>query len=230
MKQEIERHLQDKETLENSLPSSIVIGPYWISTEGVRQALAKKRKALANAVIELLAKKLRKQADMVCNNLTNVDTWGTVSIILLTRPYTLYHIREGGRNGVLGYHTFIISVASLHGEWARSFTSLRQLVRRRQSCLYPRTVTHHHSLSLHFPMSRFFLSCVFLPIPTIVQLVGGNYYPFAACVQSMAMFLSYFSFGKSGALNEYFKSKLNWLSDSSSHLCRREERYLHVRG
>ncbi|CAH3196981.1 unnamed protein product, partial [Porites evermanni] len=66
VKQEIERHLKDKETLENSLPSSIVIGPYWISTEGVRQALAKKRKALANAVIELLAKKLRKQADMVC--------------------------------------------------------------------------------------------------------------------------------------------------------------------
>lgn len=66
VKQEIERHLQDKETLENSLPSSIVIGPYWISTEGVKQALAKKRKALANAVIELLAKKLRKQADMVC--------------------------------------------------------------------------------------------------------------------------------------------------------------------
>ena len=44
-----------------------MIGPYWISTEGVRQALAKKRKALANAVIELLAKKLRKQADMVCD-------------------------------------------------------------------------------------------------------------------------------------------------------------------
>ena len=67
VKQEIERHLKDKETLENSLPSSIVIGPYWISTEGVRQALAKKRKALANAVIDLLAKKLRKQADMVCD-------------------------------------------------------------------------------------------------------------------------------------------------------------------
>ena len=65
VKQEIERHLADKETLENSLPSSIVIGAFWISTEGVKQVLAKKRKALANAVIELLAKKLRKQADMV---------------------------------------------------------------------------------------------------------------------------------------------------------------------
>ena len=65
MKQEIERHLQDKEVLENTLPSSVVIGPYWVATEGVRQSLAKKRKALANAVIELLAKKLRLQADQV---------------------------------------------------------------------------------------------------------------------------------------------------------------------
>ena len=65
MKQEIERHLRDKVKLEADLPSSIVIGPFWVMTEGVRQALAKKRKALANAVIELLAKKLRKQADMV---------------------------------------------------------------------------------------------------------------------------------------------------------------------
>ena len=80
VKQEIERHLQDKESLENSLPSSIVIGPYWISTEGVRQALAKKRKALANAVIELLAKKLRKQADMVRNILTDVATFGAESL------------------------------------------------------------------------------------------------------------------------------------------------------
>lgn len=58
--------MKDKEKLENELPSSIVIGPYWVMTEGVRQALAKKRKALANAVIELLARKLRMQADMVC--------------------------------------------------------------------------------------------------------------------------------------------------------------------
>ena len=65
VKQEIERHLKDKEVLENSLPSSIVIGPFWVNTDGVRQSLAKKRKALSNAVIELLAKKLRLQADQV---------------------------------------------------------------------------------------------------------------------------------------------------------------------
>ncbi|XP_048578532.1 dynein axonemal heavy chain 1-like isoform X2 [Nematostella vectensis] len=66
VKQEIERHLKDKEVLENTLPSSIVIGPYWVLTESIRKNLAKKRKALADAVIALLAKKLRKQADEVC--------------------------------------------------------------------------------------------------------------------------------------------------------------------
>ncbi len=65
VKQEIEKHLAEKEILENSIPSMIVIGPFQINTETVRQKLASKRKALANQVIELLAKKLRKQNDEV---------------------------------------------------------------------------------------------------------------------------------------------------------------------
>ena len=66
MKHEIEKHLAEKEILENSIPSAIVIGPFQINTETVRQKLANKRKALANQVIELLAKKLRKQNEEVC--------------------------------------------------------------------------------------------------------------------------------------------------------------------
>lgn len=88
VKQEIERHLTDKETLENTLPSSIVIGPYWISTEGVKQALAKKRKALANAVIELLAKKLRKQADMVC------EEFKAIARVLYDKPNSIEELSE----------------------------------------------------------------------------------------------------------------------------------------
>lgn len=65
VKQEIEKHLTEKEKLEDSIPSLIDIGPYHVNTEGVRQKLASKRKALANQVIELLAKKLRKQNDEV---------------------------------------------------------------------------------------------------------------------------------------------------------------------
>ena len=66
VKQEIEKHLAEKEILENSIPSMIVIGPFQINTDTVRQKLAAKRKTLANQVIELLAKKLRKQNDEVC--------------------------------------------------------------------------------------------------------------------------------------------------------------------
>lgn len=106
MKQEIERHLKDKETLENTLPSNIVIGPYWISTEGVKQALAKKRKALANAVIELLAKKLRKQADMVCN----VFVWGGV-IILLKGICSEYF-----KFAILYLHTCTCRYNNIHGK------------------------------------------------------------------------------------------------------------------
>jgi len=58
-------HLAEKERLEATMPSSIVVGAFWINTENVRQSLAKKRKALGNAVLELLAKKLRNQADEV---------------------------------------------------------------------------------------------------------------------------------------------------------------------
>lgn len=65
VKKEVEMHLEEKEKLEATIPSSIVIGPFWVSTENTRQALAKKRKALSNAVLELLARQLRKQADDV---------------------------------------------------------------------------------------------------------------------------------------------------------------------
>ena len=65
VKKEIETHLEQKEVLENIIPSSIMIGPFYISTENVRQALSKKRKALANALLELLAQKLRTQAEDV---------------------------------------------------------------------------------------------------------------------------------------------------------------------
>lgn len=64
-KAEVEMHLREKEAVEAIVPSFIIIGPFYINTEGTRQALGKKRKALANAVLELLARQLRKQADDV---------------------------------------------------------------------------------------------------------------------------------------------------------------------
>lgn len=65
VKKEVEQHLKDKERLEHSLPSSIVIGPFFVRVEAVRQALCNKRKALANAMLDHLVRKLRKQVDDV---------------------------------------------------------------------------------------------------------------------------------------------------------------------
>ncbi|CAG2240330.1 DNAH [Mytilus edulis] len=63
VKDEVELHLKEREILENALPTNVVIGPFWVNTDQVKQKLCKKRKELSLAVLELLAKKLRKQAD-----------------------------------------------------------------------------------------------------------------------------------------------------------------------
>lgn len=119
--------------------------------------------------------------------------------------YNVY-IREGGRNGVLGYHTFIISAASLRlgpevfllqDSWSATASPAST---QEQSCN-----TLRFALLLHCPTLCLLLSCIFLLIPTSVQLVEVTCYPFTVSVLSMSIFLSYFSFGK---------SKLNWLSDS----------------
>lgn len=63
MKEEVKRHLKEKEILEQSLPSHIVIGPFVVNVDAVKKSLANKRRALANAVIERLALRLRKQME-----------------------------------------------------------------------------------------------------------------------------------------------------------------------
>ncbi|XP_067444208.1 dynein axonemal heavy chain 1 isoform X2 [Thunnus thynnus] len=63
VKKQVEQHLKEKESLEHSLPSSIVIGPFIVRVETVRQALTNKRRALANALLDHFALKLRKQVD-----------------------------------------------------------------------------------------------------------------------------------------------------------------------
>ncbi|XP_049589438.1 dynein axonemal heavy chain 1 [Syngnathus scovelli] len=72
VKEEVEQHLNDKETLQNSLPSSIIIGAFIVHVEGVRQTLINKKKALAIATLEHHAEKLRKQMDDECDEFCTV--------------------------------------------------------------------------------------------------------------------------------------------------------------
>lgn len=65
VRQIVNMHLSEKEKLDNALPSCIVIGPFHVSIEGVKQNLSKKRKALATSMLDILAKNLRLQVDSV---------------------------------------------------------------------------------------------------------------------------------------------------------------------
>ena len=131
VKQEVEMHLAEKEVIEGLLPSNIVIGPFCINTENVRQGLSKKRKALGsttfpskylviatcfadlyivddcfrsttvsgkghvnsaavsgNAVLELLAKQLRKQAEDAC------EEFKTIARKLYEKPNCIEELSE----------------------------------------------------------------------------------------------------------------------------------------
>lgn len=66
-------HLQEKEILDNSLPSSIVIGPFYINVDNVKQSLSKKRKALATSMLDILAKNLHKEVDSICEEFRSIS-------------------------------------------------------------------------------------------------------------------------------------------------------------
>lgn len=58
-------HLKEKDILDNCLPSSIVIGPFYINVNNVKKSLSKKLKALATSMLDILAKNLHKEVDSV---------------------------------------------------------------------------------------------------------------------------------------------------------------------
>lgn len=61
VKEAVVRYLKQKEILEQSLPSAIMIGPFTVNVEPVRKSLLKKCQALAKAVLDRLALKLHNQ-------------------------------------------------------------------------------------------------------------------------------------------------------------------------
>lgn len=82
-------HLSEKEKLDNTLPSSIVIGPFHVSVEGVKQNLSKKRKALATSMLDLLAKNLHLQVE----NVSFTVLW---LVLHLSLYFGGHHCREFG--------------------------------------------------------------------------------------------------------------------------------------
>ena len=62
-KEILERSWWEKEILEKLIPSSILIGPFQIITSKIREALASKRKQLAETVLNFQTRKVRTFAE-----------------------------------------------------------------------------------------------------------------------------------------------------------------------
>lgn len=61
VKQEVLVHLREMRLLDQTIPSAIIIGPFAVSIEAIRQTLVKKREALAKALLDRLALRLHQQ-------------------------------------------------------------------------------------------------------------------------------------------------------------------------
>ena len=67
--------MKQKAVVETTLPQHIVIGPFYINVDSIKNALAKKHKDVATALMDFLAGKLRKDADTVSKGtLTDCNT------------------------------------------------------------------------------------------------------------------------------------------------------------
>ncbi|VDD79452.1 unnamed protein product [Mesocestoides corti] len=66
VKKEVEKQYSEEKKLEEVMPLLITIGPFLINVEPLRTRLMKKRSDMARAMLDLLARQLRKQADAAC--------------------------------------------------------------------------------------------------------------------------------------------------------------------
>ena len=77
----IDQHLASKEEMEALLHQHIVIGPFYLKTESIRSAVAKKNRDVSRALLDFLAKKLRRDADLVCGCVKQIHVHLLIQII-----------------------------------------------------------------------------------------------------------------------------------------------------
>ncbi|XP_069062696.1 dynein axonemal heavy chain 1 [Pleurodeles waltl] len=88
VKAAVEKYYLEKERLDNTLPSSIIIGPFFVNIDGVKQNLSRKCKTLSNAILEFLAKKVSKEVEDIS------DEFRAISRKLYDRPNTIEELTE----------------------------------------------------------------------------------------------------------------------------------------
>ncbi|KAI1890876.1 hypothetical protein AGOR_G00158120 [Albula goreensis] len=88
IKKEVDNHLLEKYHVDHTLPGSIVIGPFLVNVETTRQSLSNKRRALANAVLDHFALRLRQQIDEACAECKEI------SMKLFDKPCSIEELTE----------------------------------------------------------------------------------------------------------------------------------------
>ncbi|NXM42418.1 DYH1 protein, partial [Gymnorhina tibicen] len=84
----VSTYLSEKETLDHLLPSFIVIGPFQVRIEHTRHDLSDKHKALATAMLDMLAKTLHSQVQKIC------EAYETVSVKMHEKPQNIEELTE----------------------------------------------------------------------------------------------------------------------------------------
>ncbi|NWH35887.1 DYH1 protein, partial [Chloropsis hardwickii] len=84
----VETYLSEKETLDHLLPSSIIIGPFEVSIGYIRHSLSDKYKALATAMLDMLAKTLHSHVQKIC------EAYETISTKMHERPENIEELIE----------------------------------------------------------------------------------------------------------------------------------------
>ncbi|XP_066453022.1 dynein axonemal heavy chain 1 isoform X2 [Eleutherodactylus coqui] len=88
VRQAAEEHFLEKDRLDNALPNIIVVGPFQIVVEGVKQNLSRKRKALSTALLELFAKNLHKEVEEIS------EQFRAISRKLYEKPNSIEELTE----------------------------------------------------------------------------------------------------------------------------------------
>ncbi len=66
-------HFREKEIIEKIIPSSIVIGPYFIITSKIRESLSNKRKLLIESILNYQTRKVRTKAEEANNSFRDIQ-------------------------------------------------------------------------------------------------------------------------------------------------------------
>jgi len=73
VREEVKLHLKEKDIIEKIIPSSIVIGPYFIITSKIRESLSNKRKLLIESILNYQTRKVRAKAEEVNNSFRDIQ-------------------------------------------------------------------------------------------------------------------------------------------------------------